>query len=202
MFALKRCFIDDRCSCSAVRSDVYSLHRRICRARPSNVCSSLWKDRKGELMKKDGGKGCTEAWEAQTLSIILQPDLGGLPIRTEPEAKKDWFLPRLDLFSRGMLLSYLRRSSCFMRLCFSLCSPSVTLYISLKTKKNGVSARVCGHRALLTSAGAYISFSCCSRAAWSCSMASWSWARDSSWLVFSSARDSSSLVTFSLTFST
>lgn len=28
---------------------------------------------------------------------------------------------------------YLRRSSCFIRLCFSRCSPSVTLYISLRT---------------------------------------------------------------------
>ena len=96
---------------------------------------------KGELMKKDGGKGCTEAWEA--LSLTLRPDLWGLPIRTEQEAKKINFLPRFDLFSRGMLLSYLRRSSCFMRLCFSLCRPSVTLYISLQTKKNKVSVCVC-----------------------------------------------------------
>ena len=78
-------------------------------------------------------------------------------------------------------------------LCTSPCKPR-------KTKWACVFAECC--RDQLTSAGAYISFSCCSRAAWSCSIASWSWASDSSWLVFSSARDNSSLVIFSLTFST
>lgn len=32
-------------------------------------------------------------------------------------------------------VTYLRRSSCFIRLCFSLCSPSVTRYISLSRER-------------------------------------------------------------------
>lgn len=36
--------------------------------------------------------------------------------------------------SSDPLVLYLRRSSCFIRLCFSLCSPSVTLYISLQAQ--------------------------------------------------------------------
>jgi len=58
-----------------------------------------------------------------------------------------------------------------------------------------------GFRVYVINGETDISLSCCSREACSCRMPSCSWANSSSWQVCSSSRDNSSLVIFSLTFS-
>lgn len=141
-----------------------------------------------------GSKVCIQAHQK------LMDLCSGCKLQLVPKFEKCW------VFSL-----YLRRSSCFIRLCFSLCSPSVTRYISLKQDRRNLllnsysMASVCtlqGNTANTNNAYTHISFSRCSREACSCSIASCSWASTSSWLVLSSALDNSLLVIFSLTFST
>lgn len=117
--------------------------------------------------------------------------------------------------------SYFIRSNCLSKLARSRWRPSVSLYISLEKYKNKnwnidiqqsvfickyiFTAAPCVYKKR-TNAGApavtHISFSSCSREDWSCSRASCSWARVSSWLVCSSSWTSASFVCFSFTFST
>lgn len=68
-----------------------------------------------------GSKVCIQAHQK------LMDLCSGCKFQLVPKFEKCW------VFSL-----YLRRSSCFIRLCFSLCSPSVTRYISLKQDRRNL----------------------------------------------------------------
>lgn len=115
----------------------------------------------------------------------------------------------------NFLSPYLKRSSCLRRPARSLCSPSVSLYISLSWGKKQTHCEIedsAPCRTLLfyllsrhpndtCMRWTHISFSSWSRVDCSCRMLSWPWASISSWLVWSSSRANSSLFCFSFTFS-
>lgn len=52
MLVLQRYFIN-QVKAMSLRLNVYSLHRSICLARLLNVCSSLWEDGNGKLIKME-----------------------------------------------------------------------------------------------------------------------------------------------------